>query len=160
MYGYLLSYANQIVDINGKPLVGGHIEVFVHNTTTKYITKKDFDGTDNPFKVYLNDRGMAVIIADDVSTYDVYCYDQFNNLFWSRQKVKPGEDGVLKHMLWIHALEDEEDDEQLNFETDTYAGIGPMEDDDLEEIYLQPVFSSNVLFDDEEEEIEFTEFQY
>jgi len=86
-YGYLLAPSFQFVNINGRPLVGGHIEVFIHNTDTKYITKADFDGTDNPFKVPLNSKGMAVIIASGDYTYDVFCYDRFGSPFWSGSDV-------------------------------------------------------------------------
>lgn len=86
-YGYLLAPSFQFVNINGRPLVGGHIEVFIHNTDTKYITKADFDGTDNPFKVPLNSKGMAVIIASGDFSYDVFCYDRFGSLFWSGSDV-------------------------------------------------------------------------
>lgn len=86
-YGYLLAPSFQFVNIDGRPLVGGHIEVFIHNTDTKYITKADFDGTDNPFKVPLNSKGMAVVIASGDITYDVFCYDRFGSLFWSGSDV-------------------------------------------------------------------------
>lgn len=86
-YGYLLAPSFQFVNINGRPLVGGHIEVFIHNTDTKYITKADFDGTDNPFKVVLDSKGMAVVIASGDFTYDVFCYDRFGSLFWSGSDV-------------------------------------------------------------------------
>lgn len=95
-YGYLLAPSFQFVNINGRPLVGGHIEVFIHNTDTQYITKADFDGTDNPFKVPLNSKGMAVIIASDDYSYDVFCYDRFGSLFWSGSDVTiDGEGGAV-----------------------------------------------------------------
>lgn len=84
---YLLDPSFQTLDENGRPLVGGHIEVYRHNTSVKYVTKADFEGTDNPFKVPLNSKGMAVIIADDSNAYDVFCYDRFGALYWSRQNV-------------------------------------------------------------------------
>lgn len=84
---YLLDPSFQTLNENGRPLVGGHIEVYYHNTSTKYVTKADFEGTDNPFKVPLNSKGMAVIIASDSNAYDVFCYDAFETLFWSRQNV-------------------------------------------------------------------------
>ena len=87
-YGYLLAPSFQSVNINGKPLVGGHIEVYLANTETKYITKCDFDGTDNPFKIPLDSKGMAVVIASGDFVYDVFCYDQFESLFWSRRNVR------------------------------------------------------------------------
>lgn len=84
---YLLDPSFQTLDENGRPLVGGHIEVYYHNTSIKYVTKADFEGTNNPFKVPLNSKGMAVIIASDQFSYDVLCYDRFGALFWSRQNV-------------------------------------------------------------------------
>ena len=84
---YLLDPSFQTLDENGRPLVGGHIEVYYHNTSTKYVTKADFEGTNNPFKVPLNSKGMAVIIASDQLAYDVFCYDRFGALYWSRQNV-------------------------------------------------------------------------
>ena len=88
MLNYLLQPNFQFVDISGKPLVGGWIEVYVHNETPiPYITKADFDGTDNPFKVHLNVKGMAVVIADDANAYDVYVYGKNGGLFWSASKV-------------------------------------------------------------------------
>lgn len=86
-FAYLLDPSFQTLNENGRPLVGGHIEVYYHNTSTKYVTKADFEGTDNPFKVPLNSKGMAVIIASDQYAYDVFCYDAFGTLFWSRQNV-------------------------------------------------------------------------
>lgn len=87
MLNYLLQPNFQFVDINGKPLVGGWIEVYLHNTTTPYITKADFDGTDNPFKVVLDSKGMAVIIAEDANAYDVLVYGKDGGLFWSASNV-------------------------------------------------------------------------
>lgn len=84
---YLLDPSFQTLDENGRPLVGGHIEVYRHNTSVQYVTKADFEGTDNPFKIPLNSKGMAVIIADDSNAYDVFCYDRFGALYWSRQNV-------------------------------------------------------------------------
>lgn len=87
MLNYLLQPNFQFVDINGKPLVGGWIEVYLHNTTTPYITKADFDGTDNPFKVVFNSKGMAVVIAEDANAYDVLVYGKDGGLFWSASNV-------------------------------------------------------------------------
>ena len=87
MFNYLLQPNFQFVDINGKPLVGGWIEVYLHNTTTPYITKADFDGTDNQFKVVLDSKGMAVVIAEDANAYDVLVYGKDGGLFWSASNV-------------------------------------------------------------------------
>lgn len=84
---YLLDPSFQTLNENGRPLVGGHIEVYYHNSHLPYITKADFDGTNNPFEVPLNSKGMAVIIADVSNAYDIYCYDAFHALYWSRENV-------------------------------------------------------------------------
>lgn len=86
-YGYLLAPSFQFMNIDGRPISNGHLEVFLHNTDTKYITKADFDGTDNPFKVPLNSKGMAVVIASGDFSYDVFCYDRFGSPFWSGRNV-------------------------------------------------------------------------
>ena len=85
--GYLISPALQLEDINGKPLVGGYLEVYLHGTTTPYITYADFDGNHNPAKVPLNARGMAILLADADNLYDVYCYDCHDVEQWSRINI-------------------------------------------------------------------------
>ena len=86
---YLLSPSFQASDINGKPLTGGYIEVYVHGTShTKYITFSDFVGNRNPFWIPLNDKGMASIICDASGEYDVYCYNANGVQQWSRERVR------------------------------------------------------------------------
>ena len=86
---YLLSPSFQASDINGKPLTGGYIEVYVHGTShTKYITFSDFVGNRNPFRIPLNDKGMASIICDASGEYDVYCYNTNGVQQWSRERVR------------------------------------------------------------------------
>ena len=95
-YGYLLAPSFQFININGRPIANGHVEVFLTNTDTKYITKCDFNGTDNPFKVPLNSKGMAVVIASGDYAYDVFCYDRFGSLFWSGSNIRiEGATGVV-----------------------------------------------------------------
>ena len=91
--GYLISPAFQYENINGKPLVGGRITVRLHGTTTPYITYKDWNGDHNPAEIVLNDKGMAVIIADDSKLYDVYCVDANGVEQWSRLNVSVGQGG-------------------------------------------------------------------
>ena len=91
--GYLLSPSFQIENLSGKPLVGGTIKVFRHGTTTPYITYKDFTGDLNPAEVPLNNKGMAVILADTNLIYDVYCYDANGVEQWSRLNVTTGTGG-------------------------------------------------------------------
>lgn len=90
---YLLDPSFQFVNENGRPLVGGKISVYYHNSHLPYITKADFNGTNNPFEVPLNSKGMAIIIADDSNAYDVFCHDALGTLFWSRENVTIGVGG-------------------------------------------------------------------
>lgn len=85
--GYLISPVLQVEDVDGLPLVGGYIRVFKHGTSIPYITWRDFDGDHNPDSVYLDAKGMAVLIAEDTYQYDVYCYDRNNVQQWSRLNV-------------------------------------------------------------------------
>ena len=86
---YLLSPSFQASDINGKPLTGGYIEVYVYGTShAKYITFSDFVGNRNPFRIPLNDKGMASIICDASGEYDVYCYNANGVQQWSRERVR------------------------------------------------------------------------
>lgn len=86
--GYILDPAFQIENINGKPAVGGHIEIFEAGTDNKYISYQNFDGAQNPFKIPLCSDGRAVILGDPSLSYDVYAYDSYNNLMFSRLNVQ------------------------------------------------------------------------
>lgn len=88
--GYLINPALQVEDVNGKPLTGGFLRVYHSGTTIKYITDKNFTGDKNPFEVVLDNKGMAVLLADVEGLYDVYCYDKNGVEQWSRLKVKAG----------------------------------------------------------------------
>lgn len=86
---YLFDSIFQVENVAGRPVVGGHIEVFIAGTDQKYITWQNFDGTKNPFKIPLNNDGRAVILVEPHYTYDIYIYDSFNNMICSRLNVKP-----------------------------------------------------------------------
>ena len=60
---YLFDPFFQIENNNGKPVVGGHIEVFAAGTDVKYITYQSWDGTQNPFKIPLGSDGRATVLA-------------------------------------------------------------------------------------------------
>lgn len=85
--GYLLNPAFQYEDVNGKPLVGGFLRVYVHGTTNPIATYKDFTGDLNPTDIVLNNKGMAVVLVNPELLYDVYCYDRNGVEQWSRLNV-------------------------------------------------------------------------
>ena len=91
--GYILDPLFQIENTNGKPVVGGHIEVYEAGTNVKYITYQNFDFTQNPFKIPLGSDGRSVVLGDCDLSYDVYIYDSFNNLIVSRLNVAAGDAG-------------------------------------------------------------------
>ena len=77
-------------DSNGKPLVNGHIEVYLAGSTTKYITYNDFDGTHNEANIPLNGLGRATVLASVGLAYDIYVYNKNNVLIYSRENVTCG----------------------------------------------------------------------
>lgn len=87
MLGYLLNPALQLEDINGLPLVGGWLTVYRAGTTFPYITCRDFDMNRNPVNIVLDEKGMAVILAESDGLYDVYAYDRNGVQQWSRLNV-------------------------------------------------------------------------
>lgn len=94
MLGYLISPVLQVENTDGKPLVGGRIVVYRHGTTEPYITYKDFEGTHNPAEVILDSKGMAILIAEEGYSYDVYCRDRNYVEQWSRIGISIGLGGT------------------------------------------------------------------
>ena len=92
---YLLSPEFQISVTSGKPDTGGWIEVFLAGTRTKYFTACDFDGTKNPFRVNLDSLGQAVMLAEDSAAYDVFVYNRYGSLLFSRYNVTPSNGGGI-----------------------------------------------------------------
>ena len=84
---YLLSPEFQISVTSGKPNTGGWIEVFIHGSRTKYFTACDFNGTKNPFRIGLDSLGQAMVLADDSNNYDVFVYNRYGTLLFSRYNV-------------------------------------------------------------------------
>lgn len=85
---YLLDPAFQIEGLNGKPVIGGWLNVYEAGTDTKVITYQDFEGSRNPFNIKLGSDGRAVILADPSITYDVYAFDSYGNQIFSRLNVQ------------------------------------------------------------------------
>ena len=92
---YLLSPEFQISVTSGKPDTGGWIEVFLAGTRTKYFTACDFNGTKNPFRVNLDSLGQAVMLAEDSAAYDVFVYNRYGSLLFSRYNVTPSNGGGI-----------------------------------------------------------------
>jgi hypothetical protein len=86
-YGHIVPWDAQFLDENGKPLTGGHIEIFVAGTSTRYISYQNFDGNVNPFKIPLNAGGQCVAIGSLANRYDIYVYNRFGNEVYSRLNV-------------------------------------------------------------------------
>jgi hypothetical protein len=92
---YLLSPEFQISVTSGKPDTGGWVEVFLAGTRTKYFTSCDFNGTKNPFRVPLDSLGQALILAETGSLYDVFVYNRYGTLLFSRYNVAPQDGGGI-----------------------------------------------------------------
>lgn len=99
---YLIDPFWQGENNNGRPLVGGHMEVFIAGTDIKYITYQDWDGTQHPFKIPLGSDGRATILVDPANTYDCYLYDSFGNLACSRLNVRPNIGGDVYGLTQVY----------------------------------------------------------
>lgn len=88
-FGYLLPASVQILSHNGKPITGGHIEIYYSGTDNKYISYSDFDGTQNPFSIPIPNDGRVIVLADIGYKYDIYVYDSYRNPVFSRTNVLP-----------------------------------------------------------------------
>lgn len=93
--GYLLFPFEQYSNLAGKPLVGGHMEIFEAGTDTKYISYQNWDGAENPFKIPLPADGRITVLADPTKTFDCYLYDSYNNLVCSRLNVQANVPGNI-----------------------------------------------------------------
>lgn len=100
-YYYLFDPAFQIENNSGKPVVGGHIEVFLAGTDEQVITYQDWDGTQNPFKIPLKSDGRAVILVEVGERYDAYVYDSFNNLVVSRLNILAMSDASINGLTRV-----------------------------------------------------------
>ena len=94
---YLLSPTFQFVNVSGKPLTDGYINVYISGTRSKYYAFSDFEGTLHPFNIPLNALGSAVILVSPAHSYDVYVYNAIGNLQASRYNITPatGEGTVI-----------------------------------------------------------------
>jgi len=86
-YGHIIPWYAQFLDINGQPLSGGYVEIYEAGTTTPYISFQNFDGTPNPFRIQLTTGARTVAIGKNSKRYDIYVYNQFGNLEYSRLNI-------------------------------------------------------------------------
>lgn len=85
--GYLISPVVQIVDHNGKPIVGAKIYVYNANTTVLVDTYNDFEGHLNTNPVLTDTVGNCTIIADNSKIYDIIVNDENDNLLFSKKNI-------------------------------------------------------------------------
>ena len=96
-YVYLISPTFQFMNVSGKPLVDGYVNVYISGTRSKYYAFSDFEGTLHPFNIPLNALGSAVILVSPAHSYDIYVYNSVGTLQMSRYNITPatGEGTVI-----------------------------------------------------------------
>ena len=96
-YVYLINPTFQFMNVSGKPLVDGYVNVYISGTRSKYYAFSDFDGTLHPFNIPLNALGSAVILVSPAHSYDIYVYNALGTLQMSRYNITPatGEGTVI-----------------------------------------------------------------
>ena len=96
-YVYLISPTFQFMNVSGKPLVDGYVNIYISGTRSKYYAFSDFDETLHPFNIPLNALGSAVILVSPAHSYDIYVYNSVGTLQMSRYNITPatGEGTVI-----------------------------------------------------------------
>ena len=96
-YVYLINPAFQFMNVSGKPLTDGYINLYISGTRSKYYAFSDFEGTLHPFNIPLNSLGSAVVLVSPAHSYDVYVYNSLGTLQMSRYNITPatGEGTVI-----------------------------------------------------------------
>lgn len=96
-YVYLINPTFQFMNVSGKPLVDGYVNLYISGTRSKYYAFSDFEGTLHPFNIPLNALGSAVILVSPAHSYDVYVYNSLGTLQMSRYNITPatGEGTVI-----------------------------------------------------------------
>lgn len=100
---YLINPTFQFMNVSGKPLVDGYINLYVSGTRSKYYAFSDFEGTLHPFNIPLNALGSAVILVSPAHSYDIYVYNSVGTLQMSRYNITPatGEGTVITDVVNI-----------------------------------------------------------
>ena len=96
-YVYLINPTFQFMNVSGKPLVDGYVNLYISGTRSKYYAFSDFEGTLHPFNIPLNALGSAVILVSPAHSYDIYVYNALGTLQMSRYNITPatGEGTVI-----------------------------------------------------------------
>lgn len=102
-YVYLINPTFQFMNVSGKPLVDGYVNLYISGTRSKYYAFSDFEGTLHPFNIPLNALGSAVILVSPAHSYDVYVYNALGTLQMSRYNITPstGEGTVITDVTTI-----------------------------------------------------------
>jgi len=101
-YGHIIPWYAQFLDVSGLPLANGHIEIFVNGTSNRYISYQNFDGSENPFEIPLTAGGRCVAIGSVRNRYDVYVYNKFGGLEYSRLNVGIGDSDAVNLEFTSH----------------------------------------------------------
>ena len=104
-YVYLISPTFQFMNVSGKPLVDGYINLYISGTRSKYYAFSDFEGTLHPFNIPLNALGSAVILVSPAHSYDIYVYNSVGTLQMSRYNITPatGEGTVITDVTTLNS---------------------------------------------------------
>ena len=102
-YVYLINPTFQFMNVSGKPLVDGYVNLYISGTRSKYYAFSDFEGTLHPFNIPLNALGSAVILVSPAHSYDIYVYNALGTLQMSRYNITPatGEGTVITDVTTI-----------------------------------------------------------
>lgn len=96
MLGYLISPIAQIQDIDGKPISGAQLYVYLADTTNAAPTFSDFEGHRNTFPAVADLLGNCTIIADSANTYDLEIRNPDGTLLMGKKNLSvssAGSDG-------------------------------------------------------------------
>ena len=80
---YLVDPENQFMTKAGTINVAGKLRVFDAATDDAVVTYSDFNLTENPEVIILDNNGRAVIIADSDRAYRLEVYDRYDTLLWT-----------------------------------------------------------------------------
>lgn len=91
---YLISPIVQIIDSNGKPVVGSKIYVYNHESTTLATTYSDFEYHQNTNPVLTDSLGNCTIIVPEDYFYDIVVKDSNDELLFSKLNLNSGNQGT------------------------------------------------------------------